>query len=139
MKLKTAIIRLLTKHADYQWLRKLYNNFFHISSWIRYGDPYFPRIVTIEISSHCNRACTYCPNVVAPQKPRLINEDSFRKIVSRLREIKYNGVVDFIFSPNQPSTQSSQNTSKSLNEKSRGVCRESAPMETSSRPKKPRR
>ena len=97
MKLKTTIIRLLTKHADFTFLRRLYAYYFHAMSWVRYGDPYFPRIITIEISSHCNRACTYCPNVVTPQKPRLINEESFRKIVSRLREIKYNGVVDFIF------------------------------------------
>lgn len=97
MKLKTQTIRFLTKHADFTFLRRLYAYYFHTMSWVRYGDPYFPRIITIEISSHCNRSCTYCPNVVAPQKPRLINEELFRKIVSRLKEIRYNGVVDFIF------------------------------------------
>ena len=97
MKLKTQTIRFLTKHADFAFLRKLYASYFHINSYLRYGDPYFPRIITIEISSHCNRACTYCPNVVAPQTPRLINEDNFKRIVARIKEIRYNGVVDFIF------------------------------------------
>lgn len=97
MKLKRKIIHLLTRYLAFNWLRRLYINFSALQNKIKYGDSTFPRIITIEISSHCNRACTYYPNVVAPQKPKLIDPELFELIAKRIGDIKYSGVVDFIF------------------------------------------
>jgi len=95
--LRHLIVRALTKLLPLQALRNLYRHYFTVMAWLRYGDKEFPRIVSIEINTHCNRACSYCPNSVLPQPSKLIKHEVFLAIVARLRAIKYNGVVDFIF------------------------------------------
>jgi len=78
-------------------LRAIYRGYAYVTAYIRHGDYKFPRIISIEISTHCNRTCRYCPNVIYPQSAKLIKEDTMSIIVSRLAEAKYAGVVDFIF------------------------------------------
>lgn len=95
--MKKLTIRLLTKILPRDTLRRVYISYANVSSFLKYGDYKFPRIITIEISSHCNRACAYCPNIIYPQASRLISEEVISKLISRLAEIKYAGVVDFIF------------------------------------------
>lgn len=97
MKLKHRAIALLTKYVPRETLRAIYRGYIGAVHAIKYGDSTFPRIITIEINSHCNRACTYCPNVVAPQSSRLIDPKVFEAIARRIGEINYTGVVDFIF------------------------------------------
>ena len=94
---KTAAIRILTALVPLTPLRKLYHYYSALTSWWQYDDTTFPRIFTIEINSHCNRACIYCPNVHSPHPVKLIDPNVFFKIVMRLKEIDYRGVVDFIF------------------------------------------
>ena len=95
--MKTTIIRILTSLLPLKWLRKIYILYSGLVFRVKYGDPLFPRIITIEINSHCNRTCSYCPNVIYPQAPKLIKEEVIAKIISRLKEIDYCGTVDFIF------------------------------------------
>ena len=97
MKIKHQTVKLLTKYVPRELLRKVYATYIAGVHQIKYGDSTFPRIITIEINSHCNRACTYCPNVVAPQTAKLINPADFEIIAKRIGDIKYTGVVDFIF------------------------------------------
>jgi len=95
--MKKFIIKLLTAILPLKWLRKLYIGYAAVIFQIKYGDWKFPRIISIEISTHCNRTCSYCPNVVKPQAARLIKEEIIDKIIKRIGEINYHGVVDFIF------------------------------------------
>jgi hypothetical protein len=97
MNLRQNTVRLLTAALPLTPLRKLYAFYAECNSWWKYGDATFPRIISIEINSHCNRMCSYCPNSVAPQKARLMDEETLDTIIRRLSEIKWAGVVDFIF------------------------------------------
>ena len=63
----------------------------------KYGDARFPRTLRLEISSHCNRRCAYCPNSFAPNPVRFISDDVLDAFLKRIREINYPGAVDFIF------------------------------------------
>ena len=65
--------------------------------WHSMGDRNFPRTLRLEISSHCNRSCEYCPNVFAPQGTKLISEEVLSAFLERIKEIKWKGNVDFIF------------------------------------------
>jgi MoaA/NifB/PqqE/SkfB family radical SAM enzyme len=95
--MKRTLVRILTATIPLKVLRKIYIAYSYVAAQLRYGDWRFPRIISIEISTHCNRACSYCPNVIYPQKPRLIKQEVIEKIISRIGEIRYSGVVDFIF------------------------------------------
>ncbi len=97
MNLKHSLIKFLTALLPLKPLRWLYRQYAALTAWVKYGDATFPRIISIEINTHCNRACTYCPNVVQPQAAKLMDWDVFTRIVDRLRTIRYSGVVDFIF------------------------------------------
>jgi hypothetical protein len=97
MKIKKLIIRVLTATIPLKPLRWIYRNYSKIEFYLRYKDSKFPRIISIEISTHCNRTCSYCPNVIYPQSAKLIKEEVINKIIKRLGEINYHGVVDFIF------------------------------------------
>jgi hypothetical protein len=95
--MKKQLIKILTATVPLKVLRKIYITYSGINYRIKYGDSKFPRIITIEISSHCNRICSYCPNVLYPQVAKLMDEEVFNKVAERIGEIDYNGVVDFIF------------------------------------------
>jgi MoaA/NifB/PqqE/SkfB family radical SAM enzyme len=95
--MKRLLIKLLTASLPLKLLRKIYIYFSFITSWWKYGDYKFPRIISIEINTHCNRACSYCPNIIYPQSPKLIKKEVMAKLADRLGDINYSGVVDFIF------------------------------------------
>ena len=69
----------------------------HVNGWWRYGDWNLFRTVSIEISQHCNRSCPYCPNALYPRPKRFMADALYKRIVERLQEMQWNGVVDFIF------------------------------------------
>lgn len=95
--MRTYLIRFLTVAVPRDLLRRIYHRYSSVVSWLRYRDATFPRIISIEINTHCNRACEYCPNVAVPQKRQLMDAKVFMAVVERLRDIRYAGVVDFIF------------------------------------------
>lgn len=53
------------------------------------------RNVEIEISSQCNRSCSYCPKRLAEREKELFPMDLFVKIMGELKEIGYFGAIAF--------------------------------------------
>lgn len=62
---------------------------------LKYGDPNFFQQCFIEINSHCNRRCPYCPNVSVPQLEQFMPLPFFRVILHRLQEIDWAGPVSY--------------------------------------------
>lgn len=60
------------------------------SSSVHLQDPLFS-IVEIEINTHCNRSCNYCPNLVAAKPPRLIKIDVFQRMAQELGRVGFRG------------------------------------------------
>jgi cyclic pyranopterin phosphate synthase len=77
-------IKLLRFHAE-------------LKNTLKYGDPDHFQQVFIEISGKCNRTCFYCPNSVNPQADENMDRERFVKILSRLQEIRWTGVVAYHF------------------------------------------
>jgi len=67
------------------------------SNWLRYGDRFFFLSVTMEISVFCNRTCTYCPNTDHATPREFMAPDVFELALKRLTELRWHGIVDFIF------------------------------------------
>lgn len=56
------------------------------------------KVVEIEINSHCNMSCEYCPNSIEERKEvGEMTHDLFEKIISNLIELKFKGVISFHF------------------------------------------
>lgn len=49
--------------------------------------------VAIETISTCNRKCSYCPNSLYSREQKLMDTDLFKKIISDLTLIDYNGTI----------------------------------------------
>jgi sulfatase maturation enzyme AslB (radical SAM superfamily) len=62
---------------------------------VKYGDFYFPRGMQIEITTHCNRRCYYCPQSVDPAGVREIKMDVYMKWIERLKELNWKGSILF--------------------------------------------
>lgn len=55
-------------------------------------------MVEIEINSHCNRTCSYCPNSLAPRDaPKLMSEETFEIILGRLKDVGFAGRMSYHF------------------------------------------
>jgi radical SAM protein with 4Fe4S-binding SPASM domain len=56
------------------------------------------KAIEIEINSHCNRACSYCPNVnQARLEQGLMSKELFDKILVQLKAINYQERISFSF------------------------------------------
>lgn len=53
--------------------------------------------VSIEISVYCNRTCSYCPNTDHKTPREFMSDAVFSKVLDRLWEVRWPGIVDFIF------------------------------------------
>lgn len=54
--------------------------------------------IEIEISSHCNLSCSYCPNSVSSRTEQgEMNEHTFYVLLDQLQEINYQGIFSFHF------------------------------------------
>jgi len=57
-----------------------------------------PRLVEIEINSHCNLTCSYCPNSVAQRiEQGDMDPEVFKKIIQQLKKYNYSGQMAFEF------------------------------------------
>ncbi len=73
---------------------RLYNR---VNNFIKYRDPYFFRSVSIEISTNCNRTCSYCPNVLEGTPTEFMSEDTFNKVIKDLQSINFSGIINYHF------------------------------------------
>ena len=54
------------------------------------------RAMTIEISSACNRTCSWCPNSITPRKKQVLMEEAvFLKAVQDAKAMGFHGRVTF--------------------------------------------
>lgn len=53
----------------------------------------FVSIVNLELSTYCNRKCSYCPMSMYPRRQQYMTDALFKKIISELRQINYNGRI----------------------------------------------
>jgi cyclic pyranopterin phosphate synthase len=67
-----------------------------LSLW-KYGDPHFFRSVALEISTFCNRTCSYCPNAHNVTPKEFMSEEMFETALMRMVELNWCGPVDFNF------------------------------------------
>lgn len=89
----SAIASLLPIHAAIKGLRA----WMVVKNTLQFGDPFFFQQVFIEISRHCNRSCSYCPNVSIKQPEWFMDYKQFYKILDRLRELNWKGPVAYHF------------------------------------------
>ncbi len=76
------------------WLRISYQ---HLHSWFRYGEWNFYQCISLEVSVFCNRTCSYCPNTSYETPREFMSEEVFSTAIKRMQDIRYAGIVDFIF------------------------------------------
>jgi MoaA/NifB/PqqE/SkfB family radical SAM enzyme len=87
-------LRQFVSHAQ---LRPAVTAYQKVANWMRYGDRTFPRSIGIEVTTHCNRACPYCPQSVDRLPPRHIDLEVYRRILERVSEIRWSGWLNFHF------------------------------------------
>jgi len=61
----------------------------------------FVFLVNIELSTYCNRKCTYCPMSMYNRKQQYMSEELLQKIISQLKEVDYKAgiVLNFFNEP----------------------------------------
>lgn len=75
------------------FLYPLYKGFYATQSLLKYGTADMFRSVALEISTRCNRQCSYCPNSLIKVPDNLMPDEVFEKALKDLAAIKYSGVV----------------------------------------------
>jgi len=78
-------------------IRRLYRLYLRSLFYWKYRDAHFPRTMRLEISAHCNRRCSYCPNSFSANPVQFISDEVLDAFLKRINEIGYPGAVDFIF------------------------------------------
>jgi len=98
--IKKILNKLVIKSGiNQKFFVSLYRLYFNIINYIKYRDPYMFRVVAIEISSYCNRKCSYCPVSTETEKiPKMFMEmDLFKKIIKQLQDINFSGSIMYHF------------------------------------------
>ena len=76
----------------------LYDYYYRAESLIKYGDPFFARIICFEINTYCNRRCSYCPVSLETAVPNhFMDEKLFKLCIQRLKEINFTGSIMYHF------------------------------------------
>ena len=98
--MRQLILKITKKLGiDLFYLLPIYRTYHRLSSYIKYRDQYMFRAVAIEVSSYCNRACSYCPVSKEEEKiPKMFMEmDLFKKIVKQLQDMNFKGSIMYHF------------------------------------------
>lgn len=87
--------RLLRRTLPQKWVFQLSSKALLAQNLIKYRDHTMPMMIGIEITSHCNRHCAYCPQSLDHLKPRWIDPITFNQILERIAELDWSGMVSF--------------------------------------------
>ena len=50
-------------------------------------------VVNLELSTYCNRKCSYCPLAYSPRTQKYMPQDIFKKIIGELHDMNYRGYM----------------------------------------------
>lgn len=97
MKFRVKLYGIARRLLPLPVVRRIGKHYLRFSSRMKYRDADFPRCIYIEITTHCNRRCDYCPQSTHPLEARRIDHDLYLKCLERVREIKWTGPLGFSF------------------------------------------
>ena len=86
-KINPIFYRTIMFHLD-----KKYSEF--VNS-IKYKDKHFFNLVYLEISTYCNRKCSYCPNKYYDTPKEFMSWELIKHIVEELKLLNYSGAISY--------------------------------------------
>ena len=97
--LRNTAKKLFPNMSAEQWdfIRRVYVFYAKLSNLFKYGDYNFFTGISVEISTYCNRKCSYCPNYNY-ETPKLYADGNIvYKAIDYLAELNYSGWISFSF------------------------------------------
>lgn len=97
--LRNTAKKLFPNMSAEQWdfIRRVYVFYAKLSNLFKYGDYNFFTGISVEISTYCNRKCSYCPNYNYETPKLYADENIVYKTVDYLAELNYSGWISFSF------------------------------------------
>lgn len=97
--LRNTTKKLFPNMSAEQWdfIRRVYVFYAKLSNLFKYGDYNFFTGISIEISTYCNRKCSYCPNYNYETPKLYADENIVYKAIDYLAELNYSGWINFSF------------------------------------------
>ncbi len=87
----------LFNETAYVYASRLVHTAYRVYSLLKYRYADFFWGVNIEISTFCNRRCSYCPNSIYGTPREFMDEKVFKKVIEDLKRINYSGSVAYEF------------------------------------------
>lgn len=84
------IVSSISKYLPFKYRKAFRPTYEKINNLIRYGDPYFINGICLEVSTGCNRTCSYCPVSIYHPKFRVVSDEMILLYCKRINEINYN-------------------------------------------------
>lgn len=97
--LRNTAKKLFPNMSAEQWdfIRRVYVFYAKLSNLFKYGDYNFFTGISVEISTYCNRKCSYCPNYNYETPKLYADENIVYKAIDYLAELNYSGWISFSF------------------------------------------
>lgn len=97
--LRNTAKKLFPNMSAEQWdfIRRVYVFYAKLSNLFKYGDYNFFTGISVEISTYCNRKCSYCPNCNYETPKLYTDENIVYKTIDYLTELNYSGWISFSF------------------------------------------
>ena len=97
--LRNTAKKLFPNMSAEQWdfIRRVYVFYAKLSNLFKYGDYNFFTGISVEISTYCNRKCSYCPNYNYETPKLYADENIVYKTIDYLAELNYSGWISFSF------------------------------------------
>lgn len=97
--LRNTAKKLFPNMSAEQWdfIRRVYVFYAKLSNLFKYGDYNFFTGISVEISTYCNRKCSYCPNYNYETPKLYADENIVYKTIDYLAELNYSGWINFSF------------------------------------------
>lgn len=97
--MKATLYRLLPRLIGTEKAIQLAVAYARGMDYLRHGTADRFLTCAIELATHCNRGCWYCPQSVAPAPARRMGDDMLELVLERLRDFKFTGNITYaIFS-----------------------------------------